>query len=384
MNHILTDAQIKQLAEEHGTPLLVLDCQTLKTQIETLSQALPNVDFFYAVKAFPHPAVINTMHQQGVGFDLASSGEIELVQGFHVNPRNTIHTHPIKKNKDIRDSLRFGCTTFVIDNIDEIKKFYAWRHRIGLMLRISFPNADATVDLSRKFGCSPDEALELLYQARKMDMHVKGLSFHAGSQSHNPSMHVTAIKACTNIIREYNSQTRNPISTLDIGGGFPVNYCGTVPDIETFCKPIREELDQCVDDAIHVIAEPGRFLVAPAALSITAVTGKAIRKGQPWYYLDDGVYGAYSGKIFDHASYPIRCLVEGKTKPSVLAGPTCDSIDVISESIDLPELEVGDLIIGEMMGAYTVSTSTEFNSLNRCKVIVLNEPDQDLIIPHIA
>ena len=383
MNSFLTDTRIQELARQHGTPLLVLDCNVLKQQVELLRRALPGVDFFYAVKAFPHPDIINTMDQCGVGFDLASSGEIELVRQFYVNPRNTIHTHPIKKNRDIRDSLRFGCTTFVVDNIEEMKKFYQYQSRVGLLLRVSFPNPDAIVDLSRKFGCSPDEAIELLQIAKQMGMHVKGLSFHVGSQSRNSSMHVTAIRRCQEIIYDYNRHAEMPMSMLDIGGGFPVDYCDTMPDIDTFCAPITEALRNMGDD-IHIIAEPGRFLVAPAAISITAVTGKAARGGRNWYYLDDGVYGAYSGQIFDHARYPIRCLKSGPVAPSVLAGPTCDSIDIISEEIQLPQLEVGDLVIGEMMGAYTVSTATDFNSLPRCEIIVLNKPENSDKIPHIA
>jgi ornithine decarboxylase len=383
MSGFISDARIRELVNAHGTPLLVLDCQILKQQVESLRQALPGVDFFYAVKAFPHPDIINTMDQCDVGFDLASSGEIELVRQFYVNPRNTIHTHPIKKNRDIRDSLRFGCTTFVVDNGEEMKKFYPYQNRVGLLLRVSFPNPDAIVDLSRKFGCSPEEAVELLRLAKRMGMHVKGLSFHVGSQSRNSAMHVAAISRCREIISDYNRDAEIPMSMLDIGGGFPVNYSGTMPDIYSFCAPITEALRGLGED-IHVIAEPGRFLVAPAAISVTAVTGKAMRGGSAWYYLDDGVYGAYSGQIFDHAVYPIRVLKTGPTMPSVLAGPTCDSIDVIREDIALPQLDVGDLVIGEMMGAYTVSTATDFNSLSRCQIVVLNKPENADKIPHIA
>jgi ornithine decarboxylase len=383
MSGFISDARIRELVNAHGTPLLVLDCQILKQQVESLRQALPGVDFFYAVKAFPHPDIINTMDQCGVGFDLASSGEIELVRQFYVNPRNTIHTHPIKKNRDIRDSLRFGCTTFVVDNGEEMKKFYPYQNRVGLLLRVSFPNPDAIVDLSRKFGCSPEEAVELLRLAKRMGMHVKGLSFHVGSQSRNSAMHVAAISRCREIISDYNRDAEIPMSMLDIGGGFPVNYSGTMPDIYSFCAPITEALRGLGED-IHVVAEPGRFLVAPAAISVTAVTGKAMRGGRAWYYLDDGVYGAYSGQIFDHAVYPIRVLKTGPTMLSVLAGPTCDSIDVIREDIALPQLDVGDLVIGEMMGAYTVSTATDFNSLSRCQIVVLNKPENADKIPHIA
>ena len=384
MRSFIADQTIRELADKHGTPLLVLDCDVLKRQYNALAAALPGVEFFYAIKAFPHPDIVSTLYQCGVGFDLASSGEIELVRRYYVNPRRTIHTHPIKKNRDIRDSLRFGCTTFVVDNQDELKKFLPYRNRVGLLLRVSFPNPDAIVDLSRKFGCAPDEAMELIRFARQHGMHVKGLSFHVGSQSKNSDMHVHAVHECSRIITEYNREAETPMSTLDIGGGFPVNYCGAVPDIEAFCAPINKALAQ-LPTGIHVIAEPGRYLVAPAALSITSVSGRARRGGKNWYYLDDGVYGAYSGMIYDHAVYPVRCLRDGPTSSSVLAGPTCDSIDIISNDIQLPELGIGDLIIGDMMGAYTVATATDFNSLSRCQVLVLNRPDQEAQqIPHIA
>jgi ornithine decarboxylase len=348
-----------------------------------LKQALPGVDFYYAVKALPHDAVIRTLEHCGAGFDIASSGEIALLRHRYINPRATIHTHPVKKARDIRESLRFGCTTFVVDNRAELKKFYAFRHRVGLLLRVSFPNPDAVVDLSQKFGCLPEEALDLLHLARKLGMHVKGLSFHVGSQSKTPAMHVHAIERCHAIMQEYARQADDPLSTLDIGGGFPVRYCEDVPDIEAFCSPINAALRQ-LDDCIHVIAEPGRYLVAAAAMSITAVTGKAVRNGRNWYYLDDGVYGVYSGQIFDHADYPVRSLRRGKLYPSCLAGPTCDSIDIVKKDIALPIMAPGDLIVGEMMGAYTAATSTDFNSLARSRIVVLNEPDVSSNVAHIA
>ncbi|MDH5601048.1 MAG: type III PLP-dependent enzyme [Gammaproteobacteria bacterium] len=373
MKPFLTDAQIQQLADQHGSPLLVLDCACLEDQYKSLKSALPGVDFFYAVKAFPNDAVINTLKQLGSGFDLASLGEIEQVRQHRVNPRNTIHTHPIKKDKDIRDALRFGCTTFVIDNIEELKKFRKYRHRVGLLLRVSFRGTTAKVDLSRKFGCAADEALHLIHRAKQMGIHIKGLSFHVGSQSATPDAHVDAIKHCIDII----STSDVPLNTLDIGGGFPVNYDGNTLDIDTFCAPIREALKSVPND-INIIAEPGRFLVAPAVMTISSVVGKAQRSGTTWYYIDDGVYGSFSGRIYDHAQYPIRTLKTGNEQSCVLAGPTCDSIDVIEEDITLPELEVGDLVIAEMMGAYTAATSTDFNSLERATLIVINENQEHI------
>jgi len=377
MISFLSDTQVQALAAQHGTPVLVLDCNVLRQQYQALQAALPDVEFFYAVKAFPNASIVNTLDQCGAGFDIASTGETELLRSLHINPRNTIHTHPIKKDRDIRDGLRFGCTTFVVDNLEEVKKFRKYRNRVALLVRVSFRSADAVVDLSRKFGCSVEEVPHLLERAEDMGIRVKGLSFHVGSQSAKPDAHVHAIRECAKVVEWWDRYCSIPLSILDIGGGFPVDYGAGITPIYDFCAPIREAL-KAFPRSIHIIAEPGRFLVAPAATAIGSVVGKAERGGQMWYYLDDGVYNSYSGRIYDHARYPIRTLklspsATAATRTCVLAGPTCDSIDVIEENIELPELDIGDLVIGEVMGAYTAATATEFNSLPKSKIVVLNE-----------
>jgi ornithine decarboxylase len=368
---LFDETKMRVMVEQYGSPLLLLDCAKLADQYQQLKAALPNVGLYYAVKAFPHAAIVNTLNQLGAGFDIASTGEINLLRKQKVNPRNTIHTHPIKKDKDIRDALRFGCSTFVVDNLVEIAKFRQYAHRVGLLLRVAFRSPDCAVDLSKKFGCSPEEVPALLKEAKALGLHVKGLSFHVGSQSTSPSTHVAAIEACTKLISEYEV----PIRILDIGGGFPVDYdnAGDI-DIEAFCAPIRAALKK-LPEHVEVIAEPGRYLIAPAAASVTTVVGKALRGDQPWYYLDDGVYGMFSGRIYDHARYPLHVFRTGETKPSAVVGPTCDSIDVIEEALPLPELAVGDLVIGRMMGAYTAATASTFNSLPIPRIVVLNEPN---------
>ncbi len=368
---LFDETKMRVMVEQYGSPLLLLDCAKLADQYQQLKAALPNVGLFYAVKAFPHAAIVNTLNQLGAGFDIASTGEINLLRKQKVNPRNTIHTHPIKKDKDIRDALRFGCSTFVVDNLVEIAKFRQYAHRVGLLLRVAFRSPDCAVDLSKKFGCSPEEVPAMLKEAKALGLHVKGLSFHVGSQSTSPSTHVAAIEACTKLISEYEV----PIRILDIGGGFPVDYDnGGDIDIAAFCAPIREALKK-LPEHVEVIAEPGRYLIAPAAAAVTTVVGKALRGDQPWYYLDDGVYGMFSGRIYDHARYPLHVFRSGKTMPSAVVGPTCDSIDVIEEALELPELAVGDLLIGRMMGAYTAATASTFNSLPVPRIVVLNEPN---------
>jgi len=367
---LFDETKTRVLVEQYGSPVLLLDCAKLADQYRQLSAALPGVGLFYAVKAFPHPAIVNTLNQLGAGFDIASTGEINVLRKQQVNPRNTIHTHPIKKDKDIRDALRFGCSTFVVDNHDEIAKFRKYAHRVGLLLRVAFRSPDCAVDLSKKFGCSPEEVPSLLREAKALGLHVKGLSFHVGSQSTSPSTHVAAIEACSRLIEEYEV----PIRILDIGGGFPVDYeQGNDIDIQAFCAPIRAALAK-LPEHVEVIAEPGRYLIAPAAASITTVVGKALRGDQPWYYLDDGVYGMFSGRIYDHARYPLHVFRKGATQPSALVGPTCDSIDVVEEALVLPELQIGDLVVGRMMGAYTAATASTFNSLPIPRIAVFNEP----------
>jgi len=364
-------AYYRDLVERHGSPLLIVSRGRLRQQYTSLCEHLPGVALYYAIKAFPHPAVIETLAELGCHFDVASEGEIDLLRPFRVSGRKTIHTHPVKKPEHIKAALRGGSTTFVVDNIDELRKLIPYRHRIGVLLRISFRSDSAAVDLSRKFGCSPEQAVELALQAQALGVHIRGLSFHVGSQSLTPDTHVHAIERCAEIIEQINTRVNNPMSVLDIGGGFPVDYAQSGFDFEAYFTPIREALAQLPDD-LQRIAEPGRYLVAPAVTSISTVSGKARRGDYQWYYLDDGVYGSYSGQLFDHMIYPLQIFNDGPERiPSILAGPTCDSIDIIAEDIPLPQMQEGDLLIGHMMGAYTAATSTRFNSLNAARIIMV-------------
>jgi ornithine decarboxylase len=373
----LTESEIRGLAARFGSPLLVVDCEQVRRQYHSLKAALPGVDLHYALKPLPHAAVVACLRDEGAFFDLATTGEVELVKAQGIPAERCIHTHPIKRDSDIRDALRYGVKTFVVDNPDEIRKFARYRKRAELLIRVSFRSPDAVVDLSRKFGCEPGAVLGLIEQARRMGIRVRGLSFHVGSQATEPTKYVEAIRACTNLIAEALLAGLPSLDILDIGGGFPVAYNEAVTPIDQFCAPIRQALTK-LPSHIRVIAEPGRFIAAPAAIAISSVMGKAKRDGRWWYYLDDGLYGSYSGQLFDHARYPVATLrQEGELFPSVLAGPTCDSIDVIDDNIQLPELEVGDLIVGRMMGAYTWASATDFNFFKRAKVVVMNERPAD-------
>jgi ornithine decarboxylase len=367
-------AAYRELVLEHGSPLLVLDVQRVREQYYALQQALPGVDLFYAVKSFPHPAILSLLADMGAGFDLATSGEIDLVRDLRVTARSTIHTHPIKRDKDIRDALQFGCTTFVVDNTDELLKFLPYKHRVGLLIRLSFRSQAAIVDLSKKFGCTVEDASDMIALAARIGIHIKGLSFHVGSQCSDAQQQVKAIETCNTLIRRCSSADTTPLSVLDIGGGFPVAYDNKPVDIDGYCAPIREAL-AALPQHVRVIAEPGRFISGPAMTCIATVIGKAVRSGLRWYYLDEGVYSAFSGQIFDHVRYPLEIFSgDDRRSRGVLAGPTCDSIDLVAEDVLLPELQLGDQVVGHMMGAYTAATATQFNSLPKTKIVVINSP----------
>jgi ornithine decarboxylase len=371
---------IEHLVSRFGSPLFLIDAERVRAQYRSLTAALPGVALYYAIKSLPHPAIVAVLEQEGACFDLATNGEVQLVRRLSVAPDRCIHTHPIKRDCDIRTALDFGVRHFVVDNEDELRKFVRYRNRAVVLIRLAF-RSDAVVDLSRKFGCDPEALPHLLELAEELRINVVGLSFHAGSQAANPQMHVRAIEVCGDLMRRERSDARrggarggHDLALLDIGGGFPVDYLQYPPPmpIEEFCAPIRRAL-QALGGAVRIIAEPGRYLSAPCAVAVASVMGRAQRDGRWWYYLDDGLYGSYSGQMYDHAKYPIEALVDpGPTYPSVLAGPTCDSIDVIREHIDLPKLEQGDLVVGRVMGAYTWASASEFNFFPRATVLALD------------
>ena len=365
-------AEVRRLVREFGSPLLILDCERVRVQLRKLRKALPHVDLHYALKPLPHPAVVRTVIEEGGYLDLATSGEVQLVERLGVSPSRCIHTHPIKRPADIANALTFGVRTFVADNPDEVRKFARHRDAAQLLLRVSFRSPGAVCDLSRKFGCDPEAVLELARIAAGVGVGVRGLSFHVGSQTPDATKHVEALAACAKLMAAARREKLGVFDTLDIGGGFPIDYTQPVQDIGRFCAPLRAALAR-LPKRVRVIAEPGRYIVGPAAIGVASVMGRAQREGHWWYYLDDGLYGSYSGQLYDHARYPVEPLRDGAERlPAVLAGPTCDSIDVIAENLMLPPLKAGDLIIGRAMGAYTRASATEFNFFPRATVVAVN------------
>jgi ornithine decarboxylase len=372
----LAALDVPGLVERHGTPLLVLDPACMAERYRALCQALPDVRPYYAVKALSHPAALAALRDADAGFDVASPQETALVTGLGVAPERCIYTHPVKKPADVAAAVRAGIRTFVFDCERELDKFAGLEDRVELLLRLRYRSPHALIDLSYKFGADPGDAVDLLHAAERRGLRVTGLSFHPGSQLWSVEPLVEDIRHAAMLL-DCLAGLGFRLDVLDIGGGLPVAYDAAVPHLEGFAAAVAEEVRPLTRRGIRVISEPGRFLAAPAVLAVAAVVGVAERGGVPWYYLDDGVYGSFSNVLSDHVHptvHAYRAMTgedDRDAVPSVLAGPTCDSTDVLTTTALMPPLEVGDLVVAPNMGAYTTVTACEFNGIPKAPVVLV-------------
>jgi ornithine decarboxylase len=379
---MISKAQLKRLAEKHGTPLLVIDHAELRKNFRTFRRYLPRVQPYFAVKAGADPAVVRTLFDQGASFDVASMPEFELVHGMIKDMParerqqwiwdKIIYANPVKPVETLEELDQYKpLVTF--DNLDEIEKIKEHAPHAGLVLRLKVSNTGAMVELSSKFGAPPGEAVDLILEADRQGLVVEGVSFHVGSQTTNFANYVEALNLTADIYAEARARGYTKMNLVDIGGGFPAPYDATVRPFRELARIINSELDRLFPKEIEILAEPGRFFVATAGYAVSKIIGKSLRDGKPSYYLNDGVYHTYSGQIFDHCKYPVKAFKRGATRLSAVFGPTCDAFDVISMAEDLPDLKRDDFVYSEMIGAYTYASATTFNGFSPATVVHVNE-----------
>ena len=370
-------AMLKRVAREHGTPVLVVDHDTVRENYRRFRKHLPRVQAYYAVKANPDLDIVKTLYDLGASFDVASFAEFLLVyENVKRLPKKAkqdfiwdkiIYANTIKQEETLRGLDPYKpLVTF--DNIEEIKKIKRHCPHAGVVLRIRVPNTGSMVELSSKFGADPGEAVNLIREALSRGLVVEGISFHVGSQCNNFANYVQALETAASIFKE-SEQRGHKIKILDIGGGFPVRYHSEVKTFESLARILNAEIDRLFPKDVEILAEPGRFIVATAATIVAKVIGKSVRDGKTCYYLDDGVYGTFSGIVFDHCRYPLKAFKPGPAKVCSSFGPTCDAFDTISVSELLPDLEIGDLVYAENIGAYSTASATNFNGFPTAKVV---------------
>ena len=379
---MISKARLKKLAEEHGTPLFVIDHAELRKNFRAFRKYLPRVQPYFAVKAGSDPAIVRTLFEAGASFDVASMPEFALV---HENIKDMparerqqwiwdriIYANPIKPVETLEELDQYKpLVTF--DNLDEIEKIRKHAPHAGLVLRLKVSNTGAMVELSSKFGASPGEAVDLILEADRRGLVVEGVSFHVGSQTTNFGNYVEALNLTADIYAEAQARGYTKMNLVDIGGGFPAPYDATVRPFRELAGIINSEITRLFPKEIEILAEPGRFFVATAGYAISKIIGKSVRDGKPSYYLDDGVYHTYSGQIFDHCMYPVKAFKRGKTRLSAVFGPTCDAFDVISMAENLPDLKRDDYVYSEMIGAYSHASATSFNGFPPATVVHVNQ-----------
>ena len=374
---------LRNLAKEHGTPLFVVDHEVLRRNYATFRKHLPRVQAYYAVKANPDPAIVKTLFDAGASFDVASMPEFkvvyEYIKDMPAKQRQDwiwdkiIYANPIKANETLRELDPYKALV-TYDNHEEIKKIKKHAPHSGLALRLKVPNTGAMVELSSKCGAAPGEAVDLILEADKVGLVVEGLSFHVGSQTTNFENFVQAINLAASVFEEAKERGYTKMNLLDIGGGFPAPYDDTVKPFRELARKINAELDRLFPKNIEILAEPGRFLVATAGTVITKIIGKAVRDGKLCYYVDDGVYNTFSGIIFDHCRYRMEAFRKGPRQICTVFGPTCDALDVISMSEELPaHLGRGDLLFSRNIGAYSVASATSFNGFPPATIVHINQ-----------
>ncbi len=366
-------------------PCVVVDLDVVRDNYAKFARALPDTRVFYAVKANPDPAVLRLLADLGSCFDTASVVEIELALAAGATPERISFGNTIKKERDIARALELGVRLFAVDCEVEVEKIARAKAQTGaedvrVFCRILCDGAGAEWPLSRKFGCVPEMATDVLEHAHRLGLEAYGVSFHVGSQQRNTEAWDGALASASGIFRECLERGIH-LSMVNLGGGFPTKYLKTVPMVEAYGQSIFQALSKHFGNRLpETIIEPGRGMVGNAGLieaEVVLISKKSRDEDEVrWVYLDIGKFGGLAETMDESIRYPIRTPHDEDRKiPCVLAGPTCDSADVLyeREPYFLPvSLEIGDKVLIEGTGAYTTTYSANhFNGFPPLKSYVI-------------
>jgi ornithine decarboxylase len=343
-------------------PCLVVDLDVVRDNYKAFAKTLPDSRVFYAVKANPAPELLSLLVSLGSCFDTASVAEIEMVLAAGAAPERISFGNTIKKERDIARAYALGVRLFAVDCKAEVEKIGRAAPGARVFCRFLFGCAGAEWPLSRKFGCDPEMAVDVLEHAQRLGLEATGVSFHVGSQQRRTAAWDEALKSAAAIFRACADRGIN-LSMVNLGGGFPTKYLRDVPAVESYGRSIFRALRKHFGNRIpETIIEPGRGMVGNAGLieaEVVLVSNKSEHDHVRWVYLDIGKFGGLAETMDESIRYPIRTPHDGdEIGPCVLAGPTCDSADVLYEKrpYDLPiSLEIGDKVLIEGTGAYTAT-----------------------------
>jgi len=360
-------------------PCVVVDLDVVRANYQAFARALPDTRVFYAVKANPDAAILTALEEMGSSFDCASVGEIDMVLATGAGPERISFGNTIKKERDIERAFKLGVRLFAIDSYEEAEKIARVAPQARVFCRILCDGAGAEWPLSRKFGCEPEMAVDVLEHAHRLGLTAYGVSFHVGSQQKNVNAWDSALSSAATIFREC-AERGIALAMVNLGGGFPTRYLQDVPAARNYGEAIfsslRKHFGNCIPETIM---EPGRGMVGNAGMietEVVLISKKSEADALRWVYLDIGKFGGLAETMDEAIRYPLRTPRDGDdTAPCVLAGPTCDSADVMYEKtpVHLPlSLSIGDKVLIEACGAYTTTYSAvAFNGFPPLKAYVI-------------
>jgi ornithine decarboxylase len=360
-------------------PCLVVDLDAVRDNYLGFARAMPDTRIFYAVKANPAPEILSLLADLGSSFDTASVPEIEMALIAGATPERISYGNTIKKERDIARAHQLGVDLFAVDSIEEVEKIARSAPGARVFCRILTDGKGAEWPLSRKFGCSVAMAETVLARADELGLRAYGISFHVGSQQTRFKSWDEALKQAAQIFRTLGERGIT-LSMVNLGGGFPARYLKPVPGVRNYAQAIRTSLGKHFGNAIpETIIEPGRGMVGDAGAikaEVVLVAKKDESDRHRWVYLDIGKFGGLAETMEEAIRYPILTERDGDEKtPCVIAGPTCDSADVLYEKTpyDLPvTLTVGDEVLIDKAGAYTTTYATvAFNGFAPLKSYVI-------------
>lgn len=378
--HIPRDARLEAYARNtvFDRPTLIIDTQLVTEQYRGLKAGLGNAVLHYAVKANPHPAVIAALVAEGCHFDAASRGEIALVLDQGAKPEDVSFGNTIKRSSDIAWAYAQGIQLFAADSVEELEKLAENAPGVQVYIRLLVGSTEADWPLSRKFGCAPDYALTLMDLAVRLGLHPVGLSFHVGSQTRHPDMWRGTLDSVAEVWHAAR-KAGFMLTLLNIGGGFPAFYGEDIPTPAAYAAGVLAEVAERFGDVPRIMAEPGRGLVAEAgmiAAEVLLVSKKSEADLVRWVYLDIGKFSGLAETMDEAIRYQfITDRDDEEMGACILAGPSCDSADVLYEKrmVYLPlGLKSGDKFIIRCTGAYTSTySSVGFNGFPPLDVVVI-------------
>lgn len=364
--------RIQNFSAQKTSPFLVVDLDRIQFKYEELAQCFPYANIFYAVKANPGIEIIQRLKNIGSNFDVASTYELDRVLDAGVLPERISFGNTIKKAVDVKYAYEKGIRLFVTDAYADLEQIAKYAPASQVFVRVLVESGKtAEWPLSRKFGCDTDMAIDLMVKAKALGLKPYGVSFHVGSQQKEVTVWRTALDAVKTIFENLAKQHQIQLELINMGGGFPVRYLAEINSLQAYADQIKMYLNQNFDQKIRLFLEPGRSLVGDAGVivsEIVLIAHKSEKDHKRWIYTDVGVFNGLIETLGETTKYPIytpKMQTQSERSKVVLAGPTCDSTDIMYEKIpyQLPlNLSIGDRLYWLSTGAYTTSyASVEFN-----------------------